>query len=642
MFNNCIQNKNEYIYSVMMKIYSSNNEYRKVIELYQEMVYNNMKLNETIYFSLLRAYGVLNMFDEGNLFIKRKVLVDNDHDFNDRDNKPMNNIMIWFYAKSGNMDMVEYIFGNINDNIKDVSEIASYMNAYNDVGKYDKVVDIYKSYILNKNNIKVDKVIYGILLNVFGNLKLYKEGKMLHDELIVKLKYKYDDNKLNSLLISFYNKCGQINVILKILDEIDIKKLDKLSLTTIMKAYCDNDMYQQVIELYKKCRKNVKHDEIFYSLLLKTYGNLKNIKEGSMIHDELVINQNYQYNHVELNNSLISFYGKCNKLNDAQKIFNQIDKNKRNIATYTSLVKIYCDHKMFEKAKELFNECKKELNIDRLFFKELSVYVILLNMYGGLKDIKNGKIIQNILDNELNYSYDNIYLNRALILFYGNCNSTDNSIKIFEMIPKQKRETKTYNALLTVLFRSNKLDKILSLRNDMITNKVKFNSVTYSILLHTCSNLKDLKTGIKIHEQLKMDGYHNNDSIINSDLIYFYSKIKKIDSAIEIFNKFKDKTPNIEFYNSMLFGYILNGMDSKSLQTYIDYIQTNINIKPNNNTFKYIKQACKNLSEKYDNLILKYNDICNALKNGSNYLHLNRCIIDFIKDCPSVVPRDSI
>jgi pentatricopeptide repeat protein len=94
---------------------------------------------------------------------------------------------------------------------------------------------------------------------------------------------------------------------------------------------------------------------------------LRDEKRGIAIHNKLSSSLDTQ--HVHLQNALIDFYGKINRIKIAEKIFDEM--NLRETSTYNSLMKAYLVNNMPLKVLELFEQMKQyDLNtIGPLGFK---------------------------------------------------------------------------------------------------------------------------------------------------------------------------------------------------------------------------------------------------------------------------------
>jgi len=82
---------------------------------------------------------------------------------------------------------------------------------------------------------------------------------------------------------------------------------------------------------------------------------LRDEKRGIAIHNKLLLSLDIQ--HVHLQNTLIDFYGKINRIENSEKIFNEM--NLRETSTFNSLMKAYLVNNMPLKVLELFEQMKE-------------------------------------------------------------------------------------------------------------------------------------------------------------------------------------------------------------------------------------------------------------------------------------------
>jgi pentatricopeptide repeat protein len=83
---------------------------------------------------------------------------------------------------------------------------------------------------------------------------------------------------------------------------------------------------------------------------------LRDEKRGIAIHNELLSSLDIQ--HVHLQNTLIDFYGRINRIEIAERIFEEM--NLRETSTFNSLMKAYFVNNMPLKVLELFERMKQE------------------------------------------------------------------------------------------------------------------------------------------------------------------------------------------------------------------------------------------------------------------------------------------
>jgi pentatricopeptide repeat protein len=90
-------------------------------------------------------------------------------------------------------------------------------------------------------------------------------------------------------------------------------------------------------------------------ILILACSILRDEKRGVEIHNELLLSLDIQ--HVHLQNALIDFYGKINRIENSEKIFYEM--NLRETSTFNSLMKAYLVNNMPLKVLELFEQMKE-------------------------------------------------------------------------------------------------------------------------------------------------------------------------------------------------------------------------------------------------------------------------------------------
>jgi pentatricopeptide repeat protein len=94
-----------------------------------------------------------------------------------------------------------------------------------------------------------------------------------------------------------------------------------------------------------------------YTLVITTCTQKRWIELGKHIH--VFLEQNNRMN-IILKNCLINMYGKCGYLEEAVKIFNNIEVSERNIITWTTMILTYGEHGKGREALMLYEEMQKK------------------------------------------------------------------------------------------------------------------------------------------------------------------------------------------------------------------------------------------------------------------------------------------
>ena len=318
-------------------------------------------------------------------------------------------------------------------------------------------------------------------------------------------------------------------------------------------------------------------------------------------------------------NIAIKAYSKLNDIHNFEKLFNIM--NNKDVSTYNSIMQAYNDHKMYNKAIQVFNldemkEIKNDISCN-----------IAIQAYSKLKDIPNcEKIFENIdgknshiiggmmqayNDNEMYSKCIELFESGEMISFrnnniysiaingYSSMNNIEDCEKIFNRI--NSPNIIVCNCMMRA-YRDNKMyQKAINVYNE---NKWRADNVSHNIAIESYSKLKDIHSCEQIFNRINIkngmlygcmmqayneNGMHNKsteifessemdhykDNIVSNIAINSYSKLGNINKCRNIFENIKDKD---EFtFNSMLQAYKDNHMYHECLKLFsIQSIKNNI------------------------------------------------------------------
>ena len=107
----------------------------------------------------------------------------------------------------------------------------------------------------------------------------HERGKQIHSN-INKNSYCLE---LQNALINFYGDCGDISESIKVFDSIPDHKKDIVSVSSIMKAYINNNLQHDALNLYDIMSNEYKHihkDDI-YTLSIKACTDIGDLEKGN-------------------------------------------------------------------------------------------------------------------------------------------------------------------------------------------------------------------------------------------------------------------------------------------------------------------------------------------------------------------------
>ena len=506
-----ITDKNVSLYNCMIKAYINCEMYEKGLELYLSEGMKHIK-DYVSYIVGLNVCSMLKDVKNGtNIYVEIKN--------NDVSDIEVQNSLIGFFGSINDIEKCEEIFNGIK--IKNIVSYNSMMKTYLNNNKFSDCLDIFmsKNMVSLRNNIS-----YVLGLNACINLNDKLNGDVLCSQIENK---GYNDIEILTTLINYYGTFNDIEQCIRIYSKITNKNI--ITHNSMIKAYLNNELYDDALQLYLSDEIKNKRNGISYVLGLNASTYLKDKETGIQIHSEI---NGKNYNDIEIYNALIYFYGNINDIEKSQNIFNET-KNKT-IETYNTMMKVYRINTMHDELMEMFDY----LSSQNEYKLDMFTYSTALMCAGDMSSLSNGLKIINSLNSTNNTSLiNNISIQCSMISMFGKCNELSQSITIFTNNTSKPLSTKDklslYGAMMDIYSRSNEHSKVFQLYNNLITTNIPPDNNIYSIIINCCSHSGNIKTAESIYTNLKST--NKLHPYIITTIIDCYSRNNSLDKALKIY-----------------------------------------------------------------------------------------------------------
>ena len=514
----------------MMKAYKNNNKEEKVIELFakNKRIFGNEKsLNNSYLLALLLSLKSIKFYyndnnkSKANLFntiaSHSKKLIESGCG-----NKHLISTLLTFYGKIGEINNAIEIFDNIDNKRKDIVTYVAMMQAYIENNMNEEAISLYFGNDLEKFE---NNICFTIALTACSNIKDAKNGKKIHQFMIDK--NINNDIELSNTLITFYGKIGEINNAIDMFDNIDNSKKSIVTYTAMMRGYIQNNMNEEAISLYFDNDLEKFENNICFTIALTACSNIKDAKNGKKIH-QFIIDKNNNDNSIELSNTLITFYTKIGEINNSIKVFNNIDKNKKDFITYISILKTFGKGKIY---KNELDYIANEVWTNKNMYYNAKIISQLISCYGKQGFIDESK---NVFCKYLNYIKNNnnrvdnslLFIFSAMITAFGNSQRGNDAIDFYEN--HLKNNASKYSLVFKNLVENSILESFSNNNNINDTNFENI-SIIYLALINACSHSNMVLKG-----QFYFDEYINNywDKIDIKFQLNGFDTFSKINSAL--------------------------------------------------------------------------------------------------------------
>lgn len=520
--NNDLQNV--FSVGIILKLLLKYKCYHQLLDIYDKYQLLNDEINSIF---AVKACINLNNYDKGIQIISKQ-------NFLDSSNIKIRNVLIDFYAHFGDIKNALNIFNLIDDKIKDNITIANMMKLYVKNEKYKDALKIFETFPHLKDKININ------------------------------------------LAMKCYGKLGDIDNAQHIFNNINEENQNFASINTMITIYIENGLYENALEIYDK--NELIHNHTSHILALKIYLLLQNFEKGQELIENKIIKQ---YNdNLQVNNTLINFYGECGDIENAIKIFNSMKI--RDIATMGAMLEAYFNNKDYKQCMDLFDniEINYNLKLDDICCS------IVLEACARNASLQFGIKLHNKLknDNNLKWILSQTNIQIKLINMYGKCAMLNECQLIFNDIKsndlkKYESEIEIWNAMINIYAKNGQSDKAKDIYLMMIPSP---NTKTYGLLFNALSHCGDIDEIIDIwYKQINDQHNIKYDKYVITSLIDAMSRCGQLQKAYDIIMS-DDFNDHCKFDQKPMFLSLLSGCRIHSNQTVANLVYKEIEQRFNN------------------------------------------------------------
>ncbi|EFH40041.1 predicted protein [Arabidopsis lyrata subsp. lyrata] len=154
-------------------------------------------------------------------------------------------------------------------------------------------------------------------------------------------------------------------------------------------------------------------------------------------------------------------------------------------------------------------------------------------------------------------------ISRDLVALYGRIGEISYARKVFDQLPQ--RSVSVYNSMIVVYSRGNNPNEVLKLYDQMISERVKPDSSTFTITIKACLSGMALEKGEAVWSKAVEFGY-KNDVFVCSSVLNLYMKCGKMNEAEVLFRKMTKR--DVICWTTMVTGFAQGGKSMKAVEFY--------------------------------------------------------------------------
>lgn len=316
-------------------------------------------------------------------------------------------------------------------------------------------------------------------------------------------------------------------------------RLELAHYTCLMKAYIHANRLRDAIDILTNDMENagMHPDNMMYTVLLTGCADRRDLQSGKIVHQHLLQHMGQRSSHIDiqLRNTLVSMYGKCGVIQEAESEFHSIDIADRNNMTWYSMIAAYAlSRGHIGKAVKLLDEMMERSNV--VSKTDPVPFVTLLSACAEHGEFE---LVNQIHDRYLignDQLLQSIPLKNTLINLYGKMGELDRALSIFNSIDARNKSIVTWNAMIgAYCLSSDHLSPAFELLEEMEQCGMRANHITYTSLLTGCANHGNVQLGRRLHERFKRSDLEL-DSQLQNTLINMYGKCGALVDALHLFD----------------------------------------------------------------------------------------------------------
>ncbi|KAJ3683503.1 hypothetical protein LUZ60_013730 [Juncus effusus] len=351
---------------------------------------------------------------------------------------------------------------------------------------------------------------------------------------------------LESMLVNLLMKCNRIDDAFEVFDEMPERNI--VTWTSVISGLVRNGLYDFGFSLFcEMLESGIIPNNFSLNAAIKACTGMNSVWSGESLHSLIV--KLGLINDIWTGNTLIDFYSKCNLMENAQKVFDEMSE--LNLVSYTALISGYCNNELFEPAIYLFIQMLRN-GIESNEFTITSILTACGPQIG--KQIHN-YMIKNGISN-------NIYSSTALIDFYSRNQEFEMAKIIFQNI--EERNIVTWCSIISCYVKNNQFDSALKSFISMILEGIIPNEFTFSTALAACGfSPKSIEFGKQLQGLIIKYNFISDLRVINS-LIAMYGRIGHVNEFETLFIRVKNR--DLVSWSTLVSSYFKAGFELKSVK----------------------------------------------------------------------------
>ncbi|VAH72760.1 unnamed protein product [Triticum turgidum subsp. durum] len=438
-----------------------------------------------------------------------------------------------------------------------------------------EVFGLYKD--MKRQGLWPSRSTFASMLSAAANMKASIEGRQFHASSV---RHGLDANVfVGSSLINLYAKCGCISEAKSVFDF--SRERNIVMWNAMLNGLVRNELQEEAIQMFwYMTRLGLEADEFTFVSVLGACAYLDSHCLGRQV--QCVTIKNGMAASLLVANATLDMHSKFGATDDAKTLFNLIPY--KDSVSWNALIVGLAHNGEEEAAIGMLGL----MNADGITLDEVS-FATVVNACSNIRATETGKQIHCLA---MKYSIcSNHAVGSSLIDLYSKHGDVESCRKVLAQVDASS--IVPINALIACLVQNDRDDEAIQLFQQVLRDRLKPSSFTFSSILSGCTGLLSSIVGKQAHCYTMKSGLLTDDSSLGVLLIRIYLKSKMPEDADKLLTEMPDHKSLLE-WTAIISGYAQNGYSLQSLVSF--WRMRSYDVHSDEATFASILKACSEMT----------------------------------------------
>ncbi|KAH7431951.1 hypothetical protein KP509_07G000400 [Ceratopteris richardii] len=459
------------------------------------------------------------------------------------------NSLIDMYAKCGHLGKSQWVFDELV--ARDIVSWTALIAGYAQHGRGEEAIIYFDQ--MQAGGFFPNSVTFACVLKACGSIGALIKGQEVHGQIVrAQILEKY--TLVANALIDMYVKCGALEKAQEVFEGLSVQNV--IACTALISGYTQNGYSERALDFYEYMQlKGLLPNAVTYACLLKACGSTEALEKGVEIHYQIE-REGLLKKDILVANALIDMYAKCDALEEAQRIFDNLQV--QNVVSWTTLIAGYAEHGHGEKAWS----CFEVMQLKGLPPNEVT-FACILKACSNSGDLDKGLEIHAQIV-RAHWLEEHIMVANALIDMYAKCGAVEKAQKLFDELSIPN--VISWNGLIAGYVQQGHCEEALSCFKQMQAKSFSPNLVTFASVLKALGSIGALDRGQELHAAIVREYAVETDIVAANALLDMYIKCGALDIAKYTFDQLLIR--DLVSWNTLVTGYVQHEHGEAALSSY--------------------------------------------------------------------------